>query len=146
VVVLDAQAVVAFLIDEPAADEVAMILGDRDDVPAIASIGLAEVIDVLVRVRGRTHAEVSEKVDWLRAGGLVVEPADEAIGREAGRLRALHYSRRDRPVSLADCVTLATALVHGAVLATSDPALATVARLEGLPLRPLPDSRGRAPG
>jgi predicted nucleic acid-binding protein len=143
VVVLDAQALVAFLIGEPAAEEVAGILGQRDEPVTISSVGMAEVIDVLVRIKERHHDEVIEKLDWLRAGGLLVDPVDEAIGREAGRLHATHYARRDRPISMADCVTLATALALGASLATSDPPLTAVARLEGCRTMTLPDARGR---
>jgi len=106
---------------------------------------VAEVIDVLCRLRGRTPGEVVEKLDWLAAGGLHVAAVDDAIGREAGRLHAAHYDRVRRPLSLADCLALATALTLGDTLATADAPLADAARAEGCSVVALPDSQGRRP-
>jgi predicted nucleic acid-binding protein len=88
---------------------------------------------------------VVEKLDWLAAGGLHVAAVDDAIGREAGRLHAAHYDRVRRPLSLADCLALATALTLGDVLATADAPLADAARAEGCSIVALPDSQGRRP-
>ena len=144
--VLDAQAVVALLLGEPAADEVAALLRDAGHPVSISAVNVAEVVDVLVRVMGRTHEEVAEKLDWLSAGGLMVIPVDEGIGRTAGRIHAERYHRRDRPLSMADCIALATALVVREPIATSDPPLAATAAVEGCDVVPLPDSQGRRPG
>ena len=144
--VLDAQAVVALLRGEPAADEVADLLRRPGQPVSISALNVAEVVDVLVRVLGRTYEEVSEKLDWLSAGGLVVIPVDEGIGRTAGRIHAERYHRRDRPLSMADCIALATALVGREPFATSDPPLAATAAVEGCEVVPLPDSQGRRPG
>jgi len=143
--VLDAQAVVALLLGEPASPEVAELLRDPERPASISAINVAEVIDVLVRVTGRRHDEVIEKLDWLVAGGLTVVSVDDAIGRTAGRLHATRYHRRERPLSLADCVALATALASGEPIATSDPPLAVTAREEGCDVIRLPDSQGRRP-
>lgn len=143
--VLDAQALVALLIGEPAAGPVAAILRDPQDRSAVSAVNIAEVIDVLVRLRLRTYAEVAEKLDWLASGGLEIVGADESVGRLAGRIRADHYDRRRRPVSLADCVALATARVLEQPLATSDRVLIEVARAEGSEVIGLPDSAGRLP-
>ena len=143
--VLDAQAVVAFLRGEPAAAEVAALLRDRDDPPVVSAVNEAEILDVLVRIMGRTVDEVEQRLDWLRAGGLDVIPVDEPLARSAGRLRAAHYDRAVHPISLADCVALATALARGDRLATSDPPLADVARREGCAVLALPDSGGIRP-
>jgi predicted nucleic acid-binding protein len=50
-----------------------------------------------------------------------------------------------RPLSLADCVALATALALGQRLATSDPALIATARDETCDVVALLDARGRRP-
>lgn len=63
----------------------------------------------------------------------------------AGDLRAVHYHRERSAVSLADCLALATAESVGEALATPDPALAAMARAEGIEVIPLPDSRGHRP-
>lgn len=63
----------------------------------------------------------------------------------AGRIRADHYDRRLRPISLTDCVALATARALDEPLATSDPVLIEVARSEGAGVLGLPDSAGRLP-
>ena len=144
--VLDAQAVVALLLGEPAADEVAAMTRDSGHPVSISAVNVAEVVDVLVRVMGRTHDQVIEKLDWLSAGGLVVVPVDEGIGRIAGRIHAERYHRRDRPLSMADCIALATAITQREAIATSDPPLAATATLEGCDVVPLPDSQGRRPG
>ena len=144
--VLDAQAIVALLLGEPAAAEVAALFRGPGPSVSISAMNVAEVVDVLVRVMGRTYEAVSEKLDWLSAGGLVVVPVDESIGRSAGRIHARRYHRRDRPLSMADCIALATALTHRQPIATSDPPLAAAAAAEGCDVVPLPDSQGRRPG
>jgi uncharacterized protein with PIN domain len=146
VTVLDAQAIVALLRGEPAADDVAALLRDPGHHVSISAVNVAEVVDVLVRVMGRSSEEVSEKLDWLSAGGLVVVPVDEGIGRTAGRIHATRYHRRDRPLSMADCIALATALVRREPIATSDLPLVATAAAEGCDVVPLPDSQGRRPG
>lgn len=143
--VLDAQAVVAALTGEPAAPEVEALLRDEADRPRISGVNLAEVLDVLVRHQGWSPDEVTEKLRWLIVGGLEVVPVDEAIGQRAGLLHAHHYHRTRRPVSLADCVALATALVLRTSLATSDPALFAAAGEEQCTRIALPDSRGEPP-
>jgi PIN domain nuclease of toxin-antitoxin system len=144
--VLDAQAIVAALLGEPATAEVEAILRDVSDPPRISAVNVAEVIDVLVRRHGAAPDDVLQRLEWLQVGGLATVAADEAIGLLAGRLRARHYRSSDRAVSLADCVALATALHLGDRLATADPALADLAAEEGCRIVALPDSRGRRPG
>jgi predicted nucleic acid-binding protein len=145
VTVLDAQAIVALLIGEPAASPVAALLRDPGAPAKVNAVTIAEVVDVLVRLRGRAYPDVAEKLDWLEAGGLEVVAVEGLVGRTAGRLRADHYDRRQRSVSLPDCLALATARAHDEPLATSDPALVEVARREGAQIIGLPDSAGRLP-
>ncbi len=141
--VLDAQAIVAALIGEPAAAQVELLLRDAVDRPNISAANLAETIDVLMRLWGWAEMDVIEKIDWLVLGGLEVVDVNEARGLLAGEIRARQYHRADRPVSLADCLALATALTLGQRLATSDPALLAAAQSEGCAATVLPDSRGR---
>ena len=143
--VLDAQAVVALLLGEPAAEEVAALLSEPGGRVSISAVNLAEVVDVLVRVIGRTFEDVAEKLDWLEAGGLDLAEVDAGIGRLAGRCHARYYHRRDSPLSMADCVALATALQLGEPLVTADAPLAAAAALEGCVVIALPDSLGRRP-
>ena len=121
------------------------MLRDADEPGHVSAVNLAEVVTVLVRHRDLPAGEVVEKLRWLVVGGLGVVPADEPIGLLAGALHARHYHRTRRPVSLADCVALATALQRNERLATSDPDLLAAARSEGCPVVPLLDSMGKRP-
>lgn len=142
---LDAQAVVAALTGEPAAAEVEPLLRDTVDRPRISAVNLAEVLDVLVRLQAWAVDDVTEKIDWLQAGGLEVVAADPDIGLQAGKLHARLYDWSKCPLSMADCLALATAQALDQSLATSDPALAMAARGEGVRIAPLPDRRGVRP-
>jgi predicted nucleic acid-binding protein len=100
-------------------------------------------MDVLVRVRHHRVEHCDAQVQLLYSGGLEVVPVDEEIGRLAGLLRARHWNRDSRPVSLGDCMALATAMINREPLATADSALLGAARAEGHPVIVLPDSQGR---
>lgn len=141
--VLDAQAIVAGLTAEPAMSEVARILHDLDSVPMVSAVTVGETMDVLVRVRHHRVEHCDAQLQLLYSGGLEVVPVDEEIGRLAGLLRARHWNRDSRPVSLADCTALATAMLNQEPLATADAALIGAARAEGHPVIVLPDSQGR---
>lgn len=142
--VLDASALVGALVGEPAAKEAAPILRHRPP-PAISAVNLAEAIDTLVRVMGRDPASVRDSVDWLIAAGLQVEPVWTPLARSAATLRARHYHRTSMPLSMADCICLATAVSLSAALATTDPHLAALARELGVEVIALPDSTGARP-
>jgi PIN domain nuclease of toxin-antitoxin system len=144
-VLLDAFAVIATLAGEPAADWVEKELRAPQPDVRISAVNLAEVYDQLVRVGGVPERTVDEKLEAFAAAGVSVLAVDEAIGKLAGMLRARHYDKVAASLSLADCVALATAIRADCALATADPALATIARLEGVPVVTLPDSRGRRP-
>ena len=141
---LDASALVAALAGEPATDEVEEILRRRPP-PSISAVSLCEAIDALTRVIGRPADAVHDRLDWLIADGLEVEPAWLPVARRAASIRAEHYHRADLPVSLADCFCLATAMALDTDLATTDPALARLAREVGVEVVALPDSQGRRP-
>jgi predicted nucleic acid-binding protein len=143
--VLDTQAVIAGLRGEPAMARVDALIRGGDGIPMISALTVGEIMDVLVRVGSVRVDAWDEALRLLVAGGLVVVPVDEEIGRLAGLLRARHWDRDRRPVSLADCVVLATGMVHREPVATSDAALVAVARAEGHPVIALPDSQGHLP-
>jgi predicted nucleic acid-binding protein len=137
--------VIAYVLDEPAAASVGELLRGAESRPRISAANIAEVVDVLIRVYERSPAAVMDTLVLLEAGGLRIVEVDAAIGRVAGHLHARHYDRRTRPLSLADCVALATAAELDDALATSDPPLAEAARTEQLSVIGLPDSQGRRP-
>lgn len=141
--VLDAYAIVALIVDEPAAQAVEQIV--RSGNAAITSINLGEAIDVSARVHGLDPEETREIVEPLVLGGhlTVIAPSGTAAWR-AARLRIAHYQRRTRPISIADCFLLAAAGSADRI-ATADPEVAEVARAEGIELIALPDSSGRRP-
>lgn len=142
--VLDAYALVGYLRDEQAvADEVEPLIKNS---AVAATVNLAETADRLVRLSGISPTGVRSAIAMLERehGVRTVElTAPQAIA--AGLLRAQHYHRTDRAVSIADCVAAATSLDRNEPLATSDPALAAVVREEGGQVIALPDSAGRRP-
>lgn len=137
--ILDAYAVLALLKGEPAAAPVAALL-TRGDV-RITSVGFAEIVDHLVRIVG--SSEDDAVLDVAQLGLADALPVDAMIGSAAGALRARHYRRRHRAVSLADCVAAEAARNVGVALVSADPHLLDLCRDEGIDRVPLPDSAGR---
>ena len=141
-VVLDAQPVVAFFTSEPATSEVAALIAGERAQMSVANAG--EVLDVLIRVRRLDAVEARRAIETLLDEAVEGLPVTREVALRAAELRADAYRRRHLEVSFADCVAIATAEPDGRV-ATSDAALATVARDEGLEVVALPDSGGRRP-
>jgi PIN domain nuclease of toxin-antitoxin system len=139
--VLDASAVIAALANEPARPQVEALLR-AETPPVISAVNLAEAIEWLVRLGGHSPQRVRETVNWLIVGGLQVEPVWPPLARSAAALRARHYHRTDRPISLADCFCLTTAISLAANLATTDSHLAGLAGDLGVEVIALPDSTG----
>lgn len=137
---LDAFALIAVLRGEPAAEELRPLLAEGN--AAIHPLNLAEVLDRMVRVARAEPDEVEGDIALLGVRAVGVE-ADDLI--EAGRWRARHYHRKDRAVSLADCVAAVAAVRSGLELATSDPHCAAMVRAEGGTVLALPDSTGARP-
>lgn len=140
-VVLDAYAVIAALIGEPARADVEPLIAGG----VVSAPNVAEIVDVCVRVHANDERVVRERLDWLAGGGLEMPPFEADLARVAGVLRARHYRRRHCEVSLGDCFALALAKQREAPLATSDPDLASAARAEKVEVLGLPDSRGKRP-
>ena len=141
--VLDAYALVALIVDEPAAPTVEEIL--RSGEAVITSINLAEAVDVACRVHKWDEHRVREVVEHLVVAGspAVIAPG-EGSGWRAAQLRCTYYDRRSSAVSIADCFLLAAAGANDRV-ATADPSIVEIARAEGIEVLPLPDSAGRLP-
>jgi len=138
VTLLDAYAVLAFLKAGAAATEVRALLADGD--ASLTSLGVAEVIDHLVRIVGADEEEAALDVAQLDLlDGLAV---DAAMGLAAGRLRARHYHRSRCAVSLADCVAAEAARSGSMPLATADPHLLDVCHAEGIRVVVLPSTNG----
>ncbi len=111
----------------------------------MSAVNLAEAVDALVRVHAIEAEVVRDKIDLLMVAGLEVEPVWLRVTWLATSLRAGNYHRSRAAVSLADCVCIATAITLETDLATTDRALASVARNAGVAVIALPDSSGTLP-
>jgi predicted nucleic acid-binding protein len=138
VTVLDAYAVIAYLRGEPAADQLRPLLQAEDG--ALTAVGLAEVLDHLVRLAGADEDDAV--LDLAQLGVLDAIPVDGVIGNAAGRLRGRHHHRTRCPISMADCIAAETARATARPLATADPDLLDVCSTEGIAVIPLPGSDG----
>lgn len=99
----------------------------------------------MTRIYDRTSFQTLDALALLEAGGLQVTPVNADLGIDAGELHARFYDRHRSPLSMADCVALATARSLSDSLATSDPPLAAAARSVGVAIVALPDREGRRP-
>jgi predicted nucleic acid-binding protein len=138
VIVLDAFAVEAFFTGETSAPIVRDILLGNEQV-VVSAINLAEVADRLMRVRGFTRLELEQDLLTL---GITISEVDSPTALDAAALRAQHYHRARRSISIADCCAAAVTLDRDAVLVTSDPALLAMVYDEGGRWMALPDSSG----
>ena len=141
-VVVDAGPIVSVLLGDAAAQEVSSALDGRDC--GVTVVNVAEVLDVLIRVHRAPVDDASEALGRFLADVARPIPTTRSLAEQAALIRARHYHRRDRDVSLADCFALAAA-IPDADVATSDTAIARVARAEGLEVIALPNPRGRRP-
>jgi len=135
VTLLDAYALVAFLVGGPATQQVRALLREGDT--AVATANLAEALDVSERVHGLPIARAMEVLEPLLEGPVAVLHLDITVARRAAEIRARRYHRTSRPISLADAVLVASA-GRGDRIATADPDVLAVARAEGLEALTLP--------
>jgi PIN domain nuclease of toxin-antitoxin system len=140
VIVLDAFAVLAFLKGEPASEEVAQLLMGEES-SSLTAVGLAEVMDHLVRLAGADEDEAALDVAQLDLAE--VRSINAQLALRAGVLRARHYHRVRRAVSLADCIAAEVARAGAGALATTDPHLLDLCHEEGIRIVPLQDSQGQ---
>jgi ribonuclease VapC len=128
-VVLDAFALLAWLQDEPGAEEVEAYMAEasagRTQV-LVSSINLGEVCYLLARRRGNTVAEAL----WqeVRRGSVPLRavPATWSRVRAAARLKAQF------PISYADAFAAALALERSSPLVTADPEFGPLHEVAGL--------------
>lgn len=136
---LDASALVSLLLGEPAQAKVAELLRAGDC--ALPAACLGEVVDSLMRKHRIAQPSLSERLGALLDEVLDVLPVDQRMSWRAGELRAAHYHRADRALSLADCLLLASA-GPGDRIATADVAVIATAGELGIRTIPLPASDG----
>ena len=137
-IVLDGSCLVSLLRGEPGqSDVVSALTGDC----LMNVLNRAEVVDRLAR-SGAAVDDVCADVDTL---GVTFEPLTIDLADRAATLRSQHYHRSQRPLSLADCVALATAVELGAALATSDVHLATTCVDVGCRVVEIANSKGVYP-
>jgi predicted nucleic acid-binding protein len=135
VTLLDAYALVAFLVAGPASAQVRALL--REGGTGVATANLAEALDVSQRRYGLAIERAMDVLEPLLDGPLKVMPLDLATARQAAEVRARHYHRSARPISLADAILIASVPSAGRI-ATADPDVLAVAEVEGLETLALP--------
>ena len=125
-ILLDASAMLAHLTGQPRGRAVTALLAQGG--LGMATVNLAETVDVLSRRVGRERAydALAPLVDGPVAH---VVALDAARAWRVGELRARHYHRTRRPVSLADCALLACAELDDSI-ATLDAMVVEMAREE----------------
>ena len=135
---LDAYALVAFLVGGPAASQVRGLLREGD--VGVATANVAEALDVSQRVFGLPISRAMDILEPLFAGTISSVPLDLERAWRAASLRAKHYHRADRRISMADAILLASAGPEDRI-ATADPDVLAVAADEGIATVSLPDQR-----
>ena len=138
VIVLDAYALEAFLNLETSGPIVRDLILSGEQI-LITTVNLAETADRMIRLNGASRDELESDLSGL---GITVAEVDSGTAFDAAALRAGHYHRTRRAVSIADCCAAALALDRDAVLVSSDPALLGVVHDEGGRYLVLPDSTG----
>lgn len=132
---LDAYALIAFLVGGPGAAEVRGLL--REGGVGIATANLAEGLDVARRVHGLPVERAMEVLEPMLGSTLAPLALDVARAQRAANIRAQYYHRTRRPISLADAILIASAETTDRI-ATPDPDVLAVAREEGIGAVALP--------
>lgn len=133
---LDAYALIAFLVGGPATSQVRAIL--REGNAAVATANLAETLDVSARRHGLSISRAMEILEPLLEETLTTVPLDSAVAQRAAEIRAKHYHRSTRPISLADAVLIASATASDRI-ATADADVLAIAKAERLRSVALPE-------
>jgi predicted nucleic acid-binding protein len=142
-ILLDANGLISLLRGQPAERDVADLLKRGNC--AIPAPCLAEVVDLMVRIYEVEPPTLAERLGALIDEVLPVLEVDQRIAWRAGELHAAHYHRSRAPLSLADCLLLATAEPDDEI-ATADAAVIATAEKLGVGAIPLLDSQGKMPG
>jgi predicted nucleic acid-binding protein len=136
---LDANALVAVILGEPAMERVRDLL--REGNAAMAAPNLVEVYDIATRREGLPVQRVAEVVEPLFEGTIEQVTLDTILARRAAEIRIKHYHRKTQPLSLADVILLAVARPVDRI-ATSDSDVLAVAAELGVETVELPRSSG----
>lgn len=142
-ILLDSNALISLLLDQPAGSEVAQLMRSSDC--AITAPCVTEVLDRLMRTHAISRDQFLERVEPLVDTTLDGLPIDIPVAQWAGEIRAAHYARDGAALSLADCLLLASAEDEDEI-ATADTAVIRAAEELGIGVIPLLDSRGRRAG
>ena len=115
-IVLDSWAIMAYLEDEQAAEQVANIIADAhdDDIPLIMSVVNAGEVWYIV-ARETSVADAERSIAQLTDLGIEFIDADWSLARDAGVYKSKHK------MSFADCFAAALAKQKKALLLTGDP-------------------------
>ena len=133
-ILLDAT-LIGFLVGGPATSQVRAILREGD--AAVATANLIEGLDISQRVHNLPIVRAMEVLAPLFEGSVTPVPLDVAVWQRAAEIRARHYNRSRRPISLADAVLIASAK-RGDRFATADPDVLAVMKAEKLAPMALP--------
>jgi predicted nucleic acid-binding protein len=135
VTLLDAYALIAYVVGGPAQEKVKAIL--REGKTAVATANLVEIFDVAERVHGLPVPRASAVIEGLFAGSLSIVQLDEHLARRAAELRVEYYHGSHSPLSLADVILIASAQA-GDRIATADPDVLATATTLGIETVELP--------
>jgi predicted nucleic acid-binding protein len=97
----------------------------------VATANLAEALDVSARTYGLPVERAMEVLEPLLDATLSSVSLDLDRARRAATIRARHYHRAARPISLADAILIASA-APGDRIATADPDVLAVAEAEAI--------------
>jgi len=116
----------------------AVYLGFFFNCMIMATVNLAESLDVSARLHGLPIARAMEILEPLFEGPVAAIPLDIQAARRAAALRAAHYHRSLRPISMADAVLIASAQGSDRI-ATADKDILAIAEAEKLEVIALPE-------
>jgi predicted nucleic acid-binding protein len=124
---LDANALVAVILGEPAMDQVLGLL--REGNAAMPVSNIVEVYDISTRREGLPVERVAEIVEPLFEGPIEPIVVDAGLARHAAEIRFKHYHRATRALSLADVILLAAAGTTDKIVTSDSDVLAVAAAL-----------------
>jgi predicted nucleic acid-binding protein len=136
---LDANALVAVILGEPAMEQVLGLI--RAGNAAMVAPNIVEVYDVASRREGIAAHRVGAIVEPLFEGTIETILIDAHLARRAAELRLEHYHRKNRPLSLADVILLSAARSRDKIASSDSDVLAIAVEL-GIETIELPRSDG----
>lgn len=135
---LDANALVAVILGEPAMGQVLGLL--REGNAAMPASNIVEAYDLSTRREGLSADRVAEVVEPLFESAIEPIVINAGLARRAAEIRFEHYHRATRALSLADVILLAAAGSTDRI-ATSDSDVLAVAAELGIETVELPPGR-----